>query len=113
MRMKALLSLAWRSCITVGAATFLAQGQQPDSFPLAAPAGQNSNAKTTPPPGAQNQGALDPNNWKYGPGVQRAARRQDLESGEGENDGGQKVTGGTVLQRDGSRNVLRNGERRL
>ena len=34
--------------ITLGAATFVAQGQQPPTgFPLAAPAGQNSNAKTT------------------------------------------------------------------
>src|SRR4051812_25875828 len=35
-------------------------------FPLAAPAGKDSNAKTTAPPGAVNQGAFDPAAWKYG-----------------------------------------------
>src|SRR5215471_6655725 len=36
-------------------------------FPLAAPAGQDSHAITIAPPGAVNQGTLDPAKWKYGP----------------------------------------------
>ena len=37
------------------------------AFPLAAPAGTDSNARAVPPPGAVNQGAFDPATWKYGP----------------------------------------------
>ncbi|MBI4478107.1 MAG: hypothetical protein HY654_13100, partial [Acidobacteria bacterium] len=36
-------------------------------FPLAAPAGKDSNARTTPLAGAVNQGPFDPATWKYGP----------------------------------------------
>src|SRR4051794_15442167 len=35
-------------------------------FPLAAPAGKDSNARMVAPPGAVNQGAFDPTSWKYG-----------------------------------------------
>src|SRR5262245_52605912 len=35
-------------------------------FPLAAPAGKDSNSLNTGPPGAQNQGLFDPATWKYG-----------------------------------------------
>src|SRR5579863_2235926 len=35
-------------------------------FPLAAPAGKDSGAITNAPPGAANQGMLDPAKWKYG-----------------------------------------------
>src|SRR5689334_21816736 len=36
-------------------------------FPLAAPAGKDSNAREVAPPGAVNQGPFDPATWKYGP----------------------------------------------
>src|SRR5689334_12286386 len=36
-------------------------------FPLAAPAGKDSNARQTAPQGAVNQGPFDPATWKYGP----------------------------------------------
>src|ERR1700755_1819766 len=36
-------------------------------FPLAAPAGKDSNARMVAPPGAVNQGAFDPASWKFGP----------------------------------------------
>src|SRR2546428_2308308 len=36
-------------------------------FPLAAPAGKDSNARTIAPAGAVNQGPFDPSSWKYGP----------------------------------------------
>jgi hypothetical protein len=71
----------------LGMATLLAQTQSPaaqppkpgadpyannpnpgaSKFPLAAPAGKDSNAINTPPPGAVNQGPFDPATWKYGP----------------------------------------------
>ncbi|HKC39740.1 MAG TPA: hypothetical protein VKC15_09395, partial [Gemmatimonadales bacterium] len=63
------LALVAAIAATFGIASFhLAHGQsqtQPANppaaqFPLAAAAGKDSNAKTTPPAGAQNQGALDP-----------------------------------------------------
>ena len=37
-------------------------------FPLAAPAGKDSGARQTAPPGAVNQGPFDPATWKYGTG---------------------------------------------
>jgi 2-keto-3-deoxy-L-rhamnonate aldolase RhmA len=36
------------------------------SFPLAAAAGKDSNARNVAPPGAVNQGAFSPASWKYG-----------------------------------------------
>src|SRR5688572_14360252 len=36
-------------------------------FPLAAPAGTDSNARSAAPAGALNQGPFDPATWKYGP----------------------------------------------
>src|SRR5215471_18500775 len=37
------------------------------SFPLAAAAGKDSNARNVAPAGAVNQGPFDPSSWKYGP----------------------------------------------
>ena len=37
------------------------------SFPLAAPAGKDSHARTDAPAGAVNQGPFAPGTWKYGP----------------------------------------------
>src|SRR6185503_19082819 len=36
------------------------------TFPLAAPAGKDSNARMVAPMGAVNQGPFDPSSWKYG-----------------------------------------------
>src|SRR5205809_536686 len=36
------------------------------TFPLAAPAGKDSNARAVAPAGAVNQGSFDPATWKYG-----------------------------------------------
>src|SRR5437879_3594616 len=87
-RVKHLLSAAALAA-ALGIATFLAQGQNaparkgqtpapsadpyannPDAgklqFPLAAPAGKDSNAINTPLSGGVNQGPVDPKTWKYG-----------------------------------------------
>ena len=80
--MKQLLLLVV-ACAVLAAATFGFQAQnrppQPAAdpyvnnaapgatqFPLAAPAGKDSNAKNVAPSGAVNQGPFDPSTWKYG-----------------------------------------------
>ena len=40
--------------------------QSQSKFPLAAPAGKDSNARMVAPPGAVNQGPFDMSTWKYG-----------------------------------------------
>ena len=47
-------------------AVWQAAAQAPNPFPLAAPAGRDSNAKAVAPPGAVNQGPFDMSAWKYG-----------------------------------------------
>jgi len=67
------------------------------TFPLAAPAGKDSNARMVAPQGAVNQGAFDPATWKYGsafdapPGskIWNPARLKLMQGG--------KVTGGTLF----------------
>jgi 2-keto-3-deoxy-L-rhamnonate aldolase RhmA len=67
------------------------------NFPLAAKAGQDSNAKNVPPAGAVNQGPFDMNKWKYG------TRWNAPQGGKIWNPvklkmmAGQKVTGGTLF----------------
>jgi 2-keto-3-deoxy-L-rhamnonate aldolase RhmA len=66
-------------------------------FPLAAPAGRDSKARETAPPGAVNTGAFDPTRWKYGdafaapPGTKiwNPVKLKMMQGG--------KVTGGTVF----------------
>jgi 2-keto-3-deoxy-L-rhamnonate aldolase RhmA len=96
------LALVVAIITTAGIATFHAgQGQAPAGgtaqFPLAAPTGKDSNAKTTPPSGAQNQGALDPNNWKYGPAFNAPPGSKIWNPVKLKMMAGQKVTGGTVF----------------
>ena len=69
----------------------------PLQFPLAAPAGKDSNARAVAPAGAVNQGAFSPDSWKYGPAfnpptgspVWNPAKIKMMQGG--------KVTGGTVF----------------
>jgi 2-keto-3-deoxy-L-rhamnonate aldolase RhmA len=67
------------------------------SFPLAAAAGKDSNAKGVAPAGAVNQGAFDATKWKYGnawdaPKASKIWNPVKLKMMRGE-----KVTGGTVF----------------
>jgi 2-keto-3-deoxy-L-rhamnonate aldolase RhmA len=65
-------------------------------FPMAAPAGSDSKARTVAPAGAVNQGSFDPAAWKYGPAftappgakIWNPVRLKMLQ--------GAKVTGGTL-----------------
>jgi 2-keto-3-deoxy-L-rhamnonate aldolase RhmA len=66
-------------------------------FPLAAPAGKDSNAKQTPPAGAQNSGPFDPSTWKYGSAFAPPAGAKVWNPVKLKMMAGQKVTGGTVF----------------
>src|ERR1044071_4819631 len=67
------------------------------NFPLAAKAGQDSNAKSVAPPGAVNQGAFDMNTWKYGPAWNPPAGSKIWNPVKLKMMAGQKVTGGTLF----------------
>ena len=101
------------------AVTTVAQGQQPaqprpaqpstadpyannpdagkTAFPLAAPAGKDSGAKTTAPGNANNQGAFDPATWKYGPAYNAPAGAKIWNPAKQKLLQGGKVTGGTLF----------------
>lgn len=66
-------------------------------FPLAAPAGKDSGARTTAPPGAANQGAFDPATWKFGPAFAAPASATVWNPARLKLAQGGKVTGGTVF----------------
>lgn len=99
---------------TLAFAVFQAHGQNPfptaapqsknaapagKKFPLAAPAGQDSGQMTTPPPGAVNQGPLDPAHRKYGPAFD-APDAQIWNPVMLKMMRGEPVTGGTVFSTD-------------
>jgi len=66
------------------------------TFPLAAPAGRDSRARTIAPPGAVNQGAFDPAAWKYGPAFDPPASAKIWNPVRLKLQQGGKVTGGTL-----------------
>ena len=66
-------------------------------FPLAAPAGVDSNAKTVAPAGAVNQGAFDPATWKFGPAFNPPAGAKIWNPVKLKMMQGGKVTGGTLF----------------
>ncbi|MCC7007652.1 MAG: hypothetical protein IT184_02440 [Acidobacteria bacterium] len=67
------------------------------TFPLAAPAGADSKALTSAPPGAVNQGPFDPATWKYGPAFAPPAGAKIWNPVKLKMIQGQKVTGGTLF----------------
>ncbi|MEP6537320.1 MAG: aldolase/citrate lyase family protein [Bryobacteraceae bacterium] len=66
-------------------------------FPLAAAAGTNSGQVKTPPPGAVNQGPVDPATWKFGPQNRPPADAKIWNPVKLKLMRGEKVTGGTVF----------------
>ena len=66
-------------------------------FPLAAPAGVDSKARSTAPAGADNQGAFDPATWKYGPAFNPPAGAKIWNPVKLKLMQGGKVTGGTLF----------------
>ena len=90
--------LMFAALVLVGAARFRvlrAQGQQAQ-FPLAAPAGKDSGAITTAPPGAVNQGPIDEKTWKYGHAFDHPANTKIWNPVKLKLMRGEKITGGTV-----------------
>src|SRR5580704_13001488 len=69
-------------------------------FPLAAPAGKDSGAITNAPPGAVNQGILDPAKWKFGPAYDALPNTKIWNPVMVKMMKGEKVTGGTVFSTD-------------
>lgn len=69
-------------------------------FPLAAPAGKDSGAISKAPPGAVNQGTLDPSKWKYGHAWDSPVGKQIWNPVMVKMMKGEKVTGGTVFSSD-------------
>jgi hypothetical protein len=70
-----------------------------NQFPLAAPAGRDSNALQVAPPGAVNQGPYDMNTWKYGnaPAFTAPAGTKLWNPAKIKLMQGGKIVGGTVL----------------
>src|SRR5262252_1034357 len=67
------------------------------TFPLAAPAGKDSNARNVAPPGAVNQGAFDPAAWKYGSAFNAPEGSKIWNPVKLKMMQGGKVTGGTLF----------------
>ena len=67
------------------------------SFPLAAPAGKDSDARRVAPPGAINRGVFDPATWKYGPAFNPPPASKIWNPVRLKMQQGAKLTGGTLL----------------
>ena len=59
-------SIVLTSCVMLLVTSAAPAAEPAQSFPLAAPAGKDSNARQAAPPGAVNQGPFDDAKWKYG-----------------------------------------------
>ncbi len=101
-------------CATVGIAAVGDQNQQTQpapgadpylnnaaagttAFPLAAPAGKDSNARGVAPPGAVNQGPFNPATWKYGPAFSPPPSSKIWNPVRLKMQQGTKLTGGTLF----------------
>ena len=103
-------------CLTLAGGVFAAQGQNPPAqpapsidpyannpnagatkFPLAAPAGKDSDARNTAPAGATNRGPFDPATWTYGPAFNPPAGAKIWNPVKLKLMQGGKVTGGTLF----------------
>ena len=67
-----------------------------DPFPMAAPAGKDSNARNTAPPGATNQGVFDNKTWKYGNAFPTPSNAKIWNPAKLKMMQGGKLVGGTV-----------------
>ena len=67
------------------------------TFPLAAPAGKDSNARATAPAGAINQGPFNPTTWKYGGAFTPPASAKIWNPVKLKMQQGAKLTGGTLF----------------
>ena len=83
------------TCMLLAGAVPPAVAQQ-DKFPLAAPAGVDSNARRVAPPGAVNQGPYDMGTWKYGNAFNPPAGAKIWNPAKIKLMEGGKLVGGTV-----------------
>jgi 2-keto-3-deoxy-L-rhamnonate aldolase RhmA len=67
------------------------------AFPLAAPAGKDSNARAVAPAGAINQGPFSPSTWKYGPAFNPPPAATTWNPVKLKMQQGTKLTGGTLF----------------
>ena len=82
----------------LGIAVWQAAAQQaPNPFPLAAPAGRDSNARAVAPPGAINPGPYNMSTWKYGSAFNAPAGTKIWNPAKIKLMQGGKLVGGTVL----------------
>ena len=85
------------TCALLGIAAEQARAQPAkDPFPLAAPAGKDSNARQVAPPGAVNQGPFDNSTWKYGNAFNTPAGAKIWNPAKLKLMQGGKLVGGTV-----------------
>jgi 2-keto-3-deoxy-L-rhamnonate aldolase RhmA len=110
-----LIATVVSAAVALGVGTFRAQSQNPapkpptadpyannpaagtTQFPLAAPAGKDSNARNVAPPGAVNQGPFDASTWKFGPAFDPPAGAPIWNPVKLKMLQGGKVTGGTLF----------------
>jgi len=97
----ALSALIYQANVQAAQSTEDANGRtSATGFPLAAPAGQDSNAMNQAPSGAVNQGPLDQKTWKYGHNFDAPADAKIWNPVMIKMMKGEKVTGGTVFSSD-------------
>jgi 2-keto-3-deoxy-L-rhamnonate aldolase RhmA len=82
------------TCVLLCAMAGIAGAQE--KFPLAAPAGKDSNARQAAPAGAVNQGAFSDSNWKYGNAFNAPAGAKIWNPAKLKLMQGGKLVGGTV-----------------
>jgi 2-keto-3-deoxy-L-rhamnonate aldolase RhmA len=91
MRHRAVIAIA--AALLAGAA---GAQQEPNAFPLAAPAGKDSNARQAAPPGAANQGPFNESAWKCGPAFNTPVAARLWNPAKIKLMQGGKLVGGTV-----------------
>ena len=84
----------WLACAMLAAVSGIVSAQ--GKFPLAAPAGTDSNARNVAPSGAVNQGPFDEKTWKYGPAFNAPAGAKIWNPAKLKLMQGGKLVGGTV-----------------
>ena len=102
--------LLFAACVAAGLFTLMAQQPRPTAdpyannpdagkqqFPLAAPAGKNSDAINTPLKGGVNTSKVDPGTWKYGTAFDPPAGAKIWNPVKAKMLAGEKVTGGTFF----------------
>ncbi len=89
-------SIVLTSCVMLLVTSAAPAAEPAQSFPLAAPAGKDSNARQAAQPGAVNQGPFDDAKWKYGNAFNAPAGAKIWNPAKLKLMQGGKLVGGTV-----------------